>query len=201
MAKDRPMLDRMRFRETMILLEDGNPSANDGRLAAGRLRGPGRWPVRHVYRERPRGHSKTGDLGTEAVTELILGRRGTTILGSRRTKVKAGLLRIGRQREIRPGTRPSRSLVKIMRRRSSSERPAPGRRCWQPMPRPPMVCDRTGSRLTNGRVEEAGPSCAGFRIWTATGKRPGAECMVISTCGWDKAGISPGKCEPTPARA
>ncbi len=29
--------------------------------------------LRHAYLERPRGHSKTGDIGTEAVTELVLG--------------------------------------------------------------------------------------------------------------------------------
>ena len=41
----------------------------------GRRRTSGRWtdPAhRHAYLERPRGHSKTGDLGTEATAELVL---------------------------------------------------------------------------------------------------------------------------------
>jgi hypothetical protein len=37
---------------------------------------------RHAYLERPRGHSKTGDLGTEAVVELVLGPPGQRLIDS-----------------------------------------------------------------------------------------------------------------------
>jgi phage terminase large subunit-like protein len=70
----------MSFRREAILLEDGRPfgdvmeawQADDFRA----LDDP---QSRHAYLERPRGHSKTGDLGTEAVTELILGPPGASL--------------------------------------------------------------------------------------------------------------------------
>jgi len=108
--------DRMRFRETMILLEDGTP------LGA-RMEGWQRQDFaaldsgqyRHAYLERPRGHSKTGDLGTECVTELILGRPGQALYCAAADEGQAGLLfeDVKGKFERNPALRP---LVKIMQK-------------------------------------------------------------------------------------
>ena len=47
---------------------------------------------RHAYLERPRGHSKTGDLGTEGLTRLILGRPGSLLYCSAADEDQARLL-------------------------------------------------------------------------------------------------------------
>jgi phage terminase large subunit-like protein len=85
--------DRMAFRREAILLEDSRPfgevmepwqledfsALDDGRH-------------RHAYIERPRGHSKTGDVGTEAVTELILGHPGQSLFCAAADEDQARLL-------------------------------------------------------------------------------------------------------------
>ena len=86
--------DRMSFRREAIVLEDG-------RLFGEVIEG---WQTedfaalddpehRHAYLERPRGHSKTGDLGTEAVTELVVGRPNQRLYCAAADEDQARLLR------------------------------------------------------------------------------------------------------------
>ena len=188
--------DRMRFRETMILLEDGTPfgqvmeawqRADFAALDAG--------TYRHAYLERPRGHSKTGDLGTEAVVELILGRPGQALYCAAADEGQAALLfdDVKGKFERHPTLRP---LVRILQRE--------------------VLVTATGSRLKV--LASDAPSAYGLRpdwiavdelaewkrrdlwdsLWTATGKRPRCRVLVISTAGWDQGPASPGKCDPTP---
>src|SRR3990172_5020149 len=83
----------MAFRREAVLLEDGRPFGDliepwqeeDFRA----LDDPAH---RHAYLERPRGHSKTGDLGTEAVAELVLGRPGSQLYCAAADEDQARLL-------------------------------------------------------------------------------------------------------------
>jgi hypothetical protein len=181
-------VDRMAFRREYILLEDGRHfgdvmepwqredfAALDGGL------------YRHAYLERPRGHSKTGDLGTECVTELVLGRPGQALFCCAADEGQATLLfeDVKGKFERHPALR---SLVKIMQKE--------------------ILVRATGSRLKV--LASDAPSAYGLRpdlifvdelaewkkrdlwdsLWTATGKRPGCRVLVISTAGWDKTRIA-----------
>jgi len=178
----------MRFRREAILLEDGRPfgevvepwQAEDFRA----LDDPRH---RHAYMERPRGHSKTGDLGTEAVTELVLGRPGSQLYCAAADEDQAALLHadVRGKFERSPILRP---LVKVTRR--------------------DITVKATGSRLTVLAADA--PSAYGLRpdwiavdelaewrrrelwdsLWTATGKRRSCRMLVISTAGWDRTGIA-----------
>jgi hypothetical protein len=178
----------MAFRREAILLEDGRPFGEviepwQEEDFAG-LDDPHH---RHAYLERPRGHSKTGDLGTEAVTELVVGPPGAQLYCAAADEDQAKLLhedvagKFGRSPLLGP-------LVKITR----SE----------------IVVKPTGSRL---RVLAAdAPSAYGLRpgwiavdelaewrrrelwdsLWSATGKRRHCRMLVISTAGWDRTSIA-----------
>lgn len=83
----------MSFRREAIVIEDGRPfgavmepwQAED--FAA--LDDPRH---QHAYLERPRGHSKTGDIGTEAVAELVLGRPNAQLFCAAADEDQARLL-------------------------------------------------------------------------------------------------------------
>jgi hypothetical protein len=180
--------DRMAFRREAILLEDGRPlgevmepwQADDFRA----LDDPAH---RHGYLERPRGHSKTGDLGTEAVTELVLGRPESQLFCAAADEEQARLL----LEDVRGKFERSPTLKPLVR-----------------YTRTEIIVKTTGSRL---RVMSGdAPSAYGLRpdwialdelaewrrrdlwdsLWTATGKRPACRMLVISTAGWDRTGIA-----------
>jgi hypothetical protein len=178
----------MAFRTEAILLEDGRPlgevmepwQADDFRA----LDDPAH---RHGYLERPRGHSKTGDLGTEAVTELVLGRPEAQLFCAAADEEQARLL----LEDVR-GKFERSPILKPLVRYTRTE----------------IIVKTTGSRL---RVMSGdAPSAYGLRpdwialdelaewrkrdlwdsLWTATGKRPACRMLVISTAGWDRTGIA-----------
>ncbi len=180
--------DRMAFRREAVLLEDGTPlgevieswQAEDfAALDAG--------TYRHAYLERPRGHSKTGDLGTEAVTELLLGRPGQQLYCAAADEDQARLLfeDVAGKFQRNPLLR---AAVKITQRE--------------------IIVNATGSRLRV--LSSDAPTAYGLRpdwiavdelaawrrrelwdsLWTATGKRPHCRMLVISTAGWDRASIA-----------
>jgi len=180
--------DRMAFRREAILLEDGRPfgeviepwQAEDfAALDAGQYR--------HAYLERPRGHSKTGDLGTEAVTELLLGQPGQRLYCAAADEDQARLLF-----EDVAGKFQRNPLLRGAARITQRE----------------IVIPATGSRLRV--LASDAPSAYGLRpdwiavdelaewrkrelwdsLWTATGKRPGCRMLVISTAGWDRTSIA-----------
>jgi hypothetical protein len=180
--------DRMSFRREQIILEDGRPFGavmepwQEEDFAA--LDDP---QHRHAYWERPRGHSKTGDLGTEAVTELVLGPPGSHLYCAAADADQAGLLKadvVGKF-ERNAALAP---LVKTTRTE--------------------IIVKATGSRLTV--LPADAPSAYGLRpdwiacdelaewrsralwdsLWTATGKRSRCRMLVISTAGWDRTSIA-----------
>lgn len=180
--------DRMAFRKEAILLEDGTPLGRKidpwqeedfAALDGGRYR--------HAYLERPRGHSKTGDVGTEAVTELLLGPPGQRLYCAAADEDQARLLfedvagKFQRNRLLS-------SSVKITQRE--------------------IIVKTTGSRLRV--LASDAPSAYGLRpdwiavdelaewrrrelwdsLWSATGKRLRCRMLVITTAGWDFTSIA-----------
>jgi terminase large subunit-like protein len=180
--------DRMAFRREAILLEDGRPfgeavdawQADDFRA----LDDP---QYRHGYLERPRGHSKTGDLGTEAVTELVLGPSGQRLYCTAADEDQAGLL-----------------LADVVGKFQRSPLLAP----LIKITRTSVTVKATGSTLTVLAADA--PSAYGLRpdwiavdelaewrkrdlwdsLWSATGKRPRCRMLVISSAGWDRTSIA-----------
>jgi hypothetical protein len=180
--------DRMAFRREAVTLEDGRPfgetiepwQAEDfAALDSGQYR--------HAYLERPRGHAKTFDLGTEAVAELLLGRPGQRLFCAAADEDQARLL----FEDVADKFRRSpllRGSVRIMQRE--------------------IIVTATGSRLKV--LSSDAPTAYGLRpdwiavdelaewrrrelwdsLWSATGKRPGCRMLVITTAGWDFAGIA-----------
>ncbi len=180
-------LDRMAFRERMIFLEDGRrfsavmegwqredfAASDSGRYL-------------HRYIERPRGHSKTGDAGTDIVTDMVLGPPGLQIFGAATDKDQAKLLHddVAQKFEQHPALR---RLVKITEHEIAMK----------------------GTKTRFRHLATDAPSSYGLRpdriyvdelaewtkrelwdaLWTATGKRPGCRMTVITTAGWDKTSI------------
>jgi hypothetical protein len=178
--------DHLAFRREAIPLEDGRPFGD--RMDT--------WQVedfigldthRHAYLERPRGHSKTGDLGTEAVKELILGPPRGQLYCVAVDEDQARLLFNDVADKFRrsPILRP---CVKITARE--------------------ITVTATGSKLTV--LTSDAPSAWGLRpdwigcdeldewtkrdlwdsLWSATGKRPQCRMLVIATAGWDRTSIA-----------
>ncbi len=85
--------DRMAFRREAVLLEDGTSFGarmeDWQRDDFAALDDPAH---RHAFLERPRGHSKTFDIGTEVVTELVLGPPGQRIYAAAADQDQATLL-------------------------------------------------------------------------------------------------------------
>ncbi len=180
--------DRMVFRREAILLEDGR--------AFGEVMEP--WQVedfaalddtahRHAYLERPRGHSKTGDLGTEAVTELVLGPPGQRLFCAAADEDQARLLfddvvgKFQRSSLLAPTVKVTRGEVVVkatgsrLRVLAADAPSAYGLRPdW-------IACDE----LAEWRRRELWDS-----LWSATGKRQHCRMRVISSAGWDRTGIA-----------
>lgn len=179
--------DRMAFRREAIMLEDGRPFGDVMELwQAEDFQALDDPQHRHAYLERPRGHSKTGDLGTEAVTELMLGQRGQQLFCCAADEDQARLL----FEDVAGKFRRSSLLASSVR-----------------ITRSEIIVTATGSRL---RVLAADAATAyGLRpdwiatdelaewrrrdlwdsLWTATGKRPRCRMLVISSAGWDQTSI------------
>ncbi len=180
--------DRMSFRREFILLEDEVPfglkmepeqEEDFKALDSGKYR--------HALLERPRGHSKTGDIGTEAVTEMVLGRPGQRLFCAAADEDQAKLLfeDVAGKFQRHPGLR---NLVRVTQKE--------------------IVVKATGSRLRV--LASDAPSAYGLRpdwiaidelaewrrrelwhsLWTATGKRPNCRMLVISSAGWDRTSIA-----------
>jgi Terminase large subunit, ATPase domain len=85
--------NRMSFRREAIVLEDGRRFGDvieDWQVQDFRALDDPRH--RHAYLERPRGHAKTFDVGTEVVTELVLGPPGARIYAAAADQDQATLL-------------------------------------------------------------------------------------------------------------
>ena len=178
----------MAFRREAILLENDQPfgqvmeswQAEDfAALDSGQYR--------HAYLERPRGHSKTGDIGTEAVTELVLGAPRQQLFCAAADEDQAALLFEDVVQKFRRSPL-LRGSVKDTRRE--------------------LIVKATGSRLRV--LASDAPSAYGLRpdwiaidelaewrrrelwdsLWSATGKRLACRVLVISTAGWDQTSIA-----------
>ena len=164
-----------------VTLEDGRPwgevaeswQAEDfAALDSGRFR--------HAYLERPRGHAKTFDLGTEAVTELVLGPPRQQMYTCAADEDQARLL-FEDVRDKFMRNLMLRSSVRVTQRE--------------------VVVNATGSRLRV--LSSDAPTAYGLRpdwiavdelaewrrrelwdsLWSATGKRPRCRMLVITTAG------------------
>jgi hypothetical protein len=180
--------DRMAFRREAIILEDGRllgevmePWQEEDFRA---LDDPAH---RHGYIERPRGHTKTGDIGTEAVGELYLGRPGSLLYCYGADEDQGRLLRD----DVAGKIARNPLLAPLVKHTKNS-----------------IIVKATGSRLTVMAADA--PSNYGLRpdwiagdefvewrgralwdsLWTATGKRPHCRVLIISSAGWDRTQIA-----------
>jgi hypothetical protein len=178
--------DRMAFRREAILLENGRPF--------GEVIEP--WQVedfigvdthRNSYLERPRGHSKTGDTGTDAVTDLLLGPPGQRNIASAVDRDQSALLledvakKFQRNPLLRGLVKTTRDTITIkatdsqLRVMASDGPSAMGLRFHR------AYIDEL-SEQSNREMWDA--------LWTATGKFQGCGIRVISTAGWDRTSIA-----------
>jgi hypothetical protein len=178
--------DRMAFRKEAIILEDGRPF--------GEVIEP--WQMedfigvdthRNSYLERPRGHSKTGDTGTDVVTDLMLGPTGQRNIASAVDRDQSALLledvikKFQRNPLLRPLVKTTRDSITIkatdsqFRVMASDGPSAMGLRFYR------AYVDEL-SEQANREMWDA--------LWTATGKYKDCGVHVISTAGWDRASIA-----------
>lgn len=180
--------NRMAFRREAILLEDGRPFGEVmEKWQADDFKALDSGQYRHAYLERPRGHSKTGDIGTEAVTELMLGSPNQRLYCCAADEDQARLLFEDVQTKFQRNPLLA-NCVEVLKKE--------------------IRVKATGSclRILNSDA----PSSWGLRpdwiaidelatwakrelwdsLWSASGKRPRCRMLVISTAGWDKASIA-----------
>ncbi len=180
--------DRMAFRREAIILENGKPF--------GEVIEP--WQIedfqaldsgqhRHAYLERPRGHSKTGDLGTEAMTELILGPAGQILYCAAADEDQAKLLfeDVAGKFNRSPIFKHS---VKITAREIVVK--AMGSRLRVLASNAPSVYGLRPDWIAIDELAEWSKRDLWDSLWTATGKRPRCRMLVISTAGWDQTSIA-----------
>jgi phage terminase large subunit-like protein len=180
--------DRMRFRREAVLLESGRPF--------GEVIDP--WQVedfaalddpqyRHAYLERPRGHSKTGDLGTEAMTELVLGPPGQQLFCCAADEDQASLLfqdvlgKLQRHPWLRAVVKATRRTLTVRSTRSTLTVLASDAPSAYGL-RPDWIA---ADELAEWRRRELWDS-----LWSATGKRSRCRMLVISSAGWDRTSIA-----------
>jgi phage terminase large subunit-like protein len=185
---EQPAVDRMAFRREQIILEDGRPfgEAMDDWQAEdfAALDDPAH---QHAYLERPRGHSKTGDLGTEAVTELMLGRPGSQLFCAAADQGQAALLledvvdKFERNERLRPLVRVTRNEVTVL---------ATGSRLRVMSSDAPSAYGLRPDWIATDELAEWRNRALWDSLWTATGKRPRCRMRVISTPGWDTTSIA-----------
>jgi hypothetical protein len=173
--------DRMAFRREAILLEDGTPfgeaieawQADDfAALDSGQFR--------HAYLERPRGHSKTGDVGTEAVAELLLGPPGQQLYCAAADEDQARLLfedvagKFRRNPLLRPAVRITQREIVV---------PATGSRLRVLASDAPTAYGLRPDWIAVDELAEWRRRELWDSLWTATGKRPNCRMVVITTAG------------------
>jgi hypothetical protein len=177
--------DRMAFRREAILLEDGRPF--------GALMEP--WQRddyaeidahRHGFLLRPRGHDKTGTVGTEVVTDLVLGPRDQRIFGCAVDSEQAELLHedVSQKFQRNPLLRGS---VKIKSREIVV--PATGSRFRVLTSDAPSAYGLRPDRIIVDELAEWAKRDLWDSLWSATGKRPNCRVLVITTAGWDQTSI------------
>ena len=180
-------IDRMAFRNEFIILEDEMPFGDKMETWQKEdFTALDNGQFRHAYLERPRGHSKTGDIGSEAVVEMVLGRPGQRLFCAAADEDQAKLLfeDVAGKFQRHPALR---DLVRVTQKE--------------------IAVKATGSRLRV--LASDAPTAYGLRpdwiaidelaewrrrelwdsLWTATGKRPNCRMLVISTAGWDRTSI------------
>jgi hypothetical protein len=142
---------------------------------------------RHGYLERPRGHSKTGDVGTEAAKELVLGAPGRQLFVAAADEDQAGLLaadvagKFARSPILAPLVKVSRREITV-RATGSTLRVLAGDAPSAYGLRPDWIA---ADELAEWRSRALWDS-----LWSATGKRPRCRMLVITTPGWDRTGIA-----------
>lgn len=180
--------DAMSFRREAILMEDGTPFGDQmepfqtedfAALDSGQYQ--------HAYLERPRGHAKTFDIGTEAVKELLLGRAGQRLYCAAADEEQARLIfddvkeKFQRSLVLRNSIVP-RSKEIVVRATGSTLRVLASDAPSAYGLRPDWIAI---DELAEWRKRELWDS-----LWSATGKRPNCRMLVISSAGWDRTSIA-----------
>jgi hypothetical protein len=178
--------DRMAFRREAIILEDGRPF--------GEIIEP--WQVedftgvdthRNSYLERARGHSKTGDTGTDVATDLMLGPPGQRNIASAVDRDQSALLledvikKFQRNPMLRGLVKTTRDSITVKATDSqfrvmASDGPS-----------------AMGLRFRRAYIDELSEQSnreMWDALWTATGKYKDCGIHVISTAGWDRTSIA-----------
>lgn len=144
----------------------------------------------HAFIERPRGHSKTGDVGTEAVVELLAGAPGQRLYAFAADEDQARILlddvvgKLGRMGRVARGRKLARGQVRVLKRQVVS---------WTGSTLTVMPADVPGSWglrpdwVACDEVVEWRYEALWTSIWSASGKRPRCRILVISTAGFDKS--------------
>ena len=178
----------MRFRQEQIWLEDGQPLGPVldpwQRTDFEALDQPA---YQHAYLERPRGHSKTGDVGTEAVVELVLGRAGQQLIAVAADEDQARLLlddvvaKFRRNPTLAPLATVQKNRV-VMKHGGSTLRVLASDAPSSYGLRPDWICCDEMAEWKSRGLWDA--------LWSATGKRASCRVLVISTAGWDRTSIA-----------
>jgi hypothetical protein len=178
----------MAFRQEAITIEDGTPwgrVAEPWQLEDFAALDSGKY--RHAYIERPRGHAKTFDIGTEAVKELILGRPGQRLYCAAADEDQARLL-FDDAREKFERNPLLRNSVKILSREITV--PATGSRLRVLAGDAPSAYGLRPDWIAVDELAEWTKRALWDSLWTATGKRPSCRMLVISTAGWDRTSVA-----------
>lgn len=179
-------LDRMAFRREAILLEDGTRFGD--RMEAWQEEDFRAMDAHagNVYRELPRGHSKTFDLAIQATVDLVLGPRNQRNYCCGADQDQAMLLfndvcGIFRRN---PVLAPSAEILKKEIRMKSTGSVLI-----------PLAADVPGAfglrpdRVYADEIAEWPNDGLWVPLYTASGKRPHCRIFVISTAGWDRTSI------------
>jgi hypothetical protein len=180
--------DRMAFRREAILLENGRPlgSAMDPWQEED-FRALDSSAHRHAYLERPRGHSKTGDVGTEIVADLTIGPANQRIYGAAVDEDQGRLLwddvvgkfqrhpLLAQTVSIKRNVIESKATGSIYRNLNSDAASS-----WGLRP----------DRIYVDEFAEWVKRALWDSLWSATGKRPNCRVVIISTAGWDKTSLA-----------
>jgi hypothetical protein len=142
---------------------------------------------RHAYLERSRGHSKTGDVATEAVVELFLGGPERELFCVAVDEDQAAILfrdvvgKIRRRPDLNAKVAIGKSEITVKATRStltvlSSDAPSAFglRPSW-------LALDEMAERRKRDLWDA---------LWSATGKKADCRVLFISTAGWDRTSIA-----------
>ena len=197
------VVERQRIRNAIILEDDRTMGEAMDDWQREDLEMLDRYETRHALLSRPRGHSKTGDAGSEAVVELLTG-KDKVMLAYAADQEQATLLLNDVKAKLRRG-----GYVSDVSPRTAISKDAPA--VWQPGDpiQVHIYQDRIVSTSGNVLTVEASDVSSSWgkrpdwvvcdelvewrrpelwqAIWSATGKRPRSRVIVITTSGWDKS--------------